>query len=101
MPEASKVGGHQRVGKTDFADYVKMSWLRLAPGQFYGLVDSRFANLLKPGQYSLVVEYYSSAFPWVLAGETLKDVQKSAKKLQSVALLGRFRSNEVRFTVAS
>ena len=99
VPEESKVGGHHGVGKSDFAEYVEKQWLYLAPGQFYGITEGRFSNLLQPGRYSLMVEYSSSAFPWVLAGETMRDVQESAKKLKYAAVLGKFLSNEVTFSI--
>jgi len=99
VPELFRAGGHRGVGRTDFAQYVETHWLYLAPRQFYGVTESRFASLLRPGEYSLVVEYSSSVFPWSLAGETFNEVQESAKKLKYAALLGKFRSNEVTFIV--
>jgi hypothetical protein len=66
----------------------------------YNSGSRRFSDVLQPGRYSLVVEYSSSAFPWVLAGETMNEVQESAKKLKYAAVLGKFLSNEVTFTVA-
>jgi hypothetical protein len=44
-------------------------------------------NLLRPGRYSLVVEYSSSAFPWLAAGQTLNDVRESANKLKYAAFI--------------
>jgi hypothetical protein len=99
VPEVFKVGGHRGEGKSHFAEYVEQQWLCLAPGQFYGIAEDRFSNLLQPGRYSLVVEYSSSAFPWMLAGETINDVQESARKLKHAAVLGNFLSNEVTFAV--
>jgi len=100
VPEQFKVGGHvYQAGKSDFADYVEKQWLYLAPGQFYGITENRFKNPLQPGRYSLVVEYSSSAFPWLFAGQAMNDVRESAKKLKYAAVLGGFLSNEVSFTV--
>lgn len=56
-------------GKGDFADYVEKEWLLLVPGQFYGVTtENWFSAGLPAGRYSLVVEYSSSAFPWLFAG---------------------------------
>jgi hypothetical protein len=85
--------------KSDFAEYVEKHWLSLAPGQFYGITENRFSNLPQPGKYSLVVEYSSSAYRWLAAGQTLNDVRESANKLKYAAVLGKFLSNEVTFTV--
>ena len=57
--------------------------------------ENRFSNLLQPGRYSLVVEYSSSAFPWLFAGQTMNDERESAKKLQVLEQRGDVHGGEV------
>jgi hypothetical protein len=100
VPEKFRLGSHTyQAGLMDFAEYVENRWLWLAPGQFYGVTENRFKERLEPGTYSLSVEYSSSVFPWLYAGKKMADVQESAKKLKHAALIGKFMSNEVTFTV--
>jgi hypothetical protein len=102
VPPKVAFGSHAYfAGKSDFADYVEKEWLLLVPGQFYGVTTQNwFSAGLPAGRYSLVVEYSSSAFPWVFAGRSTDDLWKSAARLKYPALLGEFNSNEVTFEVA-
>ncbi len=100
VPETYAVGGHSYVEPgTDFAQYVEKNWLFLAPDQFYGISHHFVSPELRPGRYTVTVEYSSPLYPWIVAGQDADKIRESAKKLKFPALLGRFRSNSIAISV--
>ena len=101
VPARTQFGAHRYVAdQSDFAECVEKEWLVLAPGQFYGMTAANwFSGGLKAGRYSLLIEYSSTAFPWLFAGQTMDDLRKSATRLKYPAVLGQFASNKVSFEV--
>ncbi len=98
--ETYAVGGHSYVEpSTEFVRYVEKNWLYLGPDQFYGISHRFVSPELRPGRYTVTVEYSSPLYPWIVAGQSADKIRDSAKKMKCPALLGRFRSNSVAISV--